>query len=261
MSEQSLGDILSGAEPEKVENAPQEESTSQEESSNQEEVSKEADKTDEAKVEESKPEDKTSEDKEETTASEPEKDPWTKTAYLDEKKKRQERDAENASLKAKLDELQSDPVQSPDIFEDQKGFEDALLNRADQIVQTKFLQMSENFLKRQYSDYDEKKAIFIDLVKESPALKDEAEKSGDPLNFLYDQATKHLEFQKMQDIDAYKAKIKAEVKAELESEMKQTKAEKEALNKQESEITPSLANAKASDKSAPEDNSLESLFG
>ena len=73
-----------------------------------------------------------------------------------------------------------------------------------------------------HDDYESQEAKFIELATENPTLRDMANKSSNPAKFAYDQAKKHQEFSKVQNIDTYKAELRAELKAEIEAEMNGT---------------------------------------
>jgi hypothetical protein len=181
------------------------------------------------------------------------KEDWTYSAYKDEKGKRQEFAKENERLKAQLAELQrggeTESQAIPDPVDDPEGFTNAVTARAESIAEGRILQMSENLLRKTYDDYDAKKEVFVKLVKDNPQLRIDAQNSGDPLGYLYDQATKYQQYQEMQDIEGYKAKLKAEVMAEIKAEQGETQR---AQADKTSNITPSLA-------TAPAANSIDSV--
>lgn len=181
------------------------------------------------------------------------KEDWTYAAYKDEKSKRQEFARENEQLKAQLAELskggEAEAKAIPDPIDDPEGFTNAVTARAESIAEGRILQMSENLLRKTYDDYDAKKEVFVKLVNDNPQLGIDAQNSGDPLGYLYDQATKYQQYQEMQDIDRYKAKLKAEIMAEIKAEQSET--QKVQADKT-SNITPSLA-------TAPAANSVDSV--
>jgi hypothetical protein len=200
----------------------------------------------------------------ETTATKEEKtetkEAWEYAAYKDEKSKRQEYARENEELKAQLAKLQprQEPEKAPDPVDDPEGFAAYIQRQADELAESRMLHFTENHMRKTHDDYDEKKAVFIELVKENPQLGEKAKATGDPLGFLYDQATKHQQYQEMQDIDGYKAKIRAEIMAEIEAEKA---GETQTIAEKTSNITPSLATATAASANEPElDDSLESMF-
>ena len=194
------------------------------------------------------------------TGEKPEKEEWTYAAYKDEKGKRQEFAKENEDLKAQLAQLQpkQEATQAPDPVDDPEGFTAYVQRQAEDLADSRMLHFTENLMKKNHDDYDEKKAVFIKLVQENPSLGDKARASGDPLGFLYDQATKHQQYQEMQDVDGYKAKIRAEVLAEIEAGKA---GEAQAKADKTSSITPSLATATAANASeALPDVNLAGMF-
>ncbi len=228
MSEElSLDEILSGESAEESQPEPEtEESTDTQEVQQPEETQEDESKQDEKEPE--KPE-------EESKQGEEPKD-WSYHAYKDEKAKRQ-------ALEKRLEELESksaqpeDKTERPSVFEDQNAFADSLKQEFKQELAQHKLQVARELMLETYNDYEANEKLFVETVaKENPILAEQARKAANPAKFVYQQAKKYKQYQEMQDVDAYKAKLKAEVLAELKSE--KSKPDKTTLT-QTTSIKPS----------------------
>lgn len=238
--EQPLDDVLNGVEPEEV---PVEEVKTE----------------DSSEVIETKPEEdpKGGEVPEETPATKDEEsEPWTKTAYLDEKRKRQ--DAQNR-VKELESQLSGKKETAPDIFEDQEQYTSYLNSQISSAVNNTKAEISEFFARRDHDDIDEKFERFKELAEQNPELKREVAASKSPWHTMRDIVIKAEEMEALKDVDSYKAKLRAEIEAELKAEIEgKATAEKEKLES----ITPSLAGARSSGTPKdPIDQSLEEILG
>lgn len=239
------------AEVEKVEQVEQVEQVAVEEPANTE---VEADsQEEEAKTEE--PTD--NEVKEETTTSE-DKDvekAWTKAMALDERRKRQDTQKEFDDYKAQMEVKAKAPA--PDVFDDQEAFTNHLHSEVDQKLMNQKVEMSRDFMLDTHSDYEDMEKAFLELAQTTPGLREQAAAHPMPAKYVYEQGKRHLQFQEMQDTGKYEAKIRAEIRAEIEAENNNTQKVKAA---KADNITPSLANARASDTSKPQEVTLDTLF-
>lgn len=201
--------------------------------------------------------DKAEETKEEGTTTskdeDVEKQDWTLAAVKDERRKRQDLEKELADLKAQ----QVEPKELPDVFDDQKAFVDSIRSEFQQELGNAKLEVARSMMMEFHDDYESMEAKFIELAKENPILRDQAMKQANPAKFAYQQAKKFEEYQKVQDVDAYKEKLRSEMRAEIEAEIKGTQQVKA---KKAENLTPSLANARASDKTVQPEVTLDQLF-
>lgn len=236
MSDISLDDVLNGVENEEI--TPQVEE-SQEAEEQQGEQGEAMTKAYDGQIEEPQT-------GETTSPQDEDKEDWQYKAYKDEKSKRQERDAKIAELEEKLSQLSQKESQIPDVLDDQEGFVNSLRNEVQQQVSAIRTDLSREFMMSIHDDYEEKEKIFIELANQTPELAAQLRNSSNPAKFAYDQAKKHEEFKEMQDVDSYKAKIRAEVEAQIKAEYEE-KAKSNA--EKTSNITPSLANARAAKES------------
>jgi hypothetical protein len=186
---------------------------------------------------------------------------WSETAYLDEKRKRQE-------LERRLQELEK-PAQKqeqdePDIFVDPKGFTDGLKNEIRQTVLQERINLSrELMLETKGDDYVQKEARFVEMVKADASLLTKMNASANPAKFAYDTATKAMEqeaklklVEEIGDPVAYREKLKAELLAELGQAQPAAAPAKPVIEKAPSLAT---ASAAASNTSVPDDD-LKSMF-
>lgn len=135
-------------------------------------------------------------------------------ALQSERQKRQqlERELENIRNTAK-------PQEKPEDAE-ARFFENPVAI-VDQRVRMAELNMSEQIARSAHQDYDEKLNVFADIVKQNPVFAQQMMQHAHPAEFAYQTAVKHLEFQKMQNPDQYKAEIKAELEKQLRAEFEQ----------------------------------------
>ncbi len=245
----SLDEVFSDKQqPEQVEKVEEEreEQSSSEQDENVEDVEVDTEKEEEA----------------ETTSTEEddEKQSWTLAAVKDERAKRQEAQKRAEELERQLEELKrgDSKRELPDVFDDQQGFVKSIRDEFTSELASAKLEMAREFMMESHPDYEEMEQKFIEIAKENPVLRSQAQKASNPAKFAYQQAKKYVEWQEMQDVDKFKEKMKAEAKAELEAELRQAKEKKAS---KVADISPSLAKARASDKEQTVDDSLESIFG
>lgn len=173
----------------------------------------------------------------------------------DERRKRQESDRRIDELEKQL-QSQLQQKEMPDVFDDQKAFVDSLRDEYKQEISKAKLELAREMMIDAHDDYLEKEELFREMAKDNPSIVAEAEKQSNPVKYLYQQAKKYEQFQQMQDVDSYKQKLMAEVRADIERELR---AEQEGKAKA-SNITPSLAKARATDGDKFQPATLESLF-
>lgn len=200
--------------------------------------------------------DKPEEPKAKESEEDIEKQEWTLAAVKDERRKRQE-------LERKLEELQKQQGEKqeelPDVFDDQKAFVDSIRQEYRQELAKTKLELAREMMMDSHDDYEAMETLFIETIaKENPVLAAEARKASNPAKFVYQNAKKYQEYKEMQDVDSMREKLRAEIRAELKAELDSAKQEKAA---KVSDIKPSLAKARASDKDTFEPESIDTLFG
>lgn len=247
--EQSLEDVLngvdSGAEAGTVESEVMASETISEAEQTVEDIKGEPEKEESSEAE--------AEEKDTKPVSENEdKEPWTKTAYLDEKRKRQE-------LERKLQEREK--PKAPDIFEDQDQYTGFVEEKINNAVGNTRAEMSEFFARREYgADVVESKfEKFQEMVDANPELRMEVAKSASPWHAMVEKVNAAEKMEKLKDIDKYEAEVRADIEAKVRAEL-------EAEHKKESDklegLTPSLAGKRSvGDKDPVGDVSLEDILG
>lgn len=154
----------------------------------------------------------------EKVAAEPEeaKEPdesWTKTAVLDERKKRQALEQELASLKAGKGE-NIEPQERPDVFDDPEAAFKHTESAIDRKLLDQKISMSVEMVKAAHDDYDELESEFIDIVKDSPDLIQKMNSHPMPAKFVRETALRVRNLKEVDNVPVYQDKI-AKLEAEL----------------------------------------------
>lgn len=160
----------------------------------------------------------------------------------------QEERAKRQVLEQRLAALEASKPKEPEktFWDDPEG---ALARQRDEtrqeITRTR-LQMAESFARRQHTDFDEKVAVFAQLVHQNPTLAQQWLAAPDPAEYAYALGKNHMELQAVGGMDEMRAKIERDtatrVRAEVEAEIK---AKAEALAKDRAELPPSLSAARS----------------
>lgn len=176
---------------------------------------------------------------------------WTKSAYLDEKRKRQE-------LEEKLAALEKPRAKDDvDLFADPEGFKQSLREEMKQEAYSIRSGISREILMENKTDYLEKEAKFLEMAKADPSLAQKVMAHANPAKFAYETAAKQMQLDEIGDPVAYREKLKAEILAELKGS--EEKPDKPA--KQTTERPPSLATASAAGSNTVQPKkTLEELF-
>lgn len=174
---------------------------------------------------------------EQSTSTEDE--PWTKTAYLSEKQKRQERDARIAELEKQLAERNQES-EKPSWFDDPDAAAATLAHQQQQAIFQAKAEMGRELMMDRHEDFSEMEKKFFEMANENPQLGVELTKASNPARFAYETAKKAAKYESLQDVDAYEAKIRSEIEAKVRAEY-EAGAKKQDAKK--AAITPSLATA------------------
>lgn len=187
--------------------------------------------------------------------AEPKEEEWTKTAVLDERRKRQ-------ALERQIEELKQSsqkPAERPDLIEDPDGAYNHIEGAISKALRDQAIAMSTAMMKREHGDYDEMESIFLDLAKENSSLIQEMSQHSLPALFAYETAKKHVEFEKMKDVDSYREKIREEERQKLLAEMEKESGARKAKS---DSITPSLVDrGSASTNQAVVEEGLSEILG
>jgi len=166
--------------------------------------------------------------------------PREKAAFAkaaDETRKRQ-------ALERQIQELQQKKEEKP-FFEDPEGAISRLKQDFESkqnfaVLSTK-VQTSEAIARSRYQDYDEKFAIFNQMVNDAPHLADQAWATSDPAEFAYKTAKMHKDLQDAGGMEQLRGKMEAEMKAKIKAELEaEYKKREEDLKKQRDELPGSL---------------------
>lgn len=126
----------------------------------------------------------------------------------------------------------------PSIFEDEQGALDAIQRSSQEGLAALRLEMSQELMRSQKTDYDEKEQAFIALANDNKQLYQEMYASKNPARFVYETAEKHAQLKELENVDDYRAKIRAEVEQELRKEIE---GEQKTQKAKTDNITQSLA--------------------
>lgn len=178
---------------------------------------------------------------------------WTKAAYLDEKRKRQENEQQLAQLRAELDALKNPPEMEELDYSKPEQVASAIQGRAELIATQKVVNLSRAMVKKQHEDYDAMETVFANAAKQDPSLVNQMIAHENPAEFAYKTGKKLSLMQEMgDDPDAYIAKKVAEaVAAKSEPEPPKPKPKKK----------PSLAKTPSVSGSSASGDSLEDILG
>lgn len=144
-------------------------------------------------------------------------------ALQEERRKRQELEARLAEYEARLNQQPQQPP--PSLWDDEQGWQQhfggQVVNEAvQQATLNARLDMSEMMVRQTHPDFEDKKAAFIDLMRETPGLQQKALADPHPWNFAYNYVANH---QRMQELSAtnvsdLEAKLREKIRADLEAE-------------------------------------------
>lgn len=145
-------------------------------------------------------------------------------ATLAERQKRQAAEARIAALEAQLQQLSNPPPPPADMFENPEGWQDQFGNRVTQAAVSQSsinakLETSEMLARDKFDDFDDMKALFMELAAENPTLAQQALADAHPWRKAYSLAKNHTKMQALGAIDVteLEAKLRAEIEAELKA--------------------------------------------
>jgi phage terminase small subunit len=105
---------------------------------------------------------------------------------LEERRKRQALEAELKAIKENQNTQKAEPEPEDNSDDGEVNIDDPVKSRRN---------ISVNIMKTVKPDYEEKEAIFLQLVEKNPSLIRDMDASGNPALFAYEKATEHLQFQ------------------------------------------------------------------
>lgn len=152
--------------------------------------------------------------------------PLEHPALLGERRRRQEAERRAQELEAALARYQPQPQAQPqpqgipDQFEDPEGYNAWVINQAaavaEQRMQQRLIDASEQIARSKYADFDDKLGKFAELAQANPLLVQQMAMAPDPAGFAYDFARKAMAVEQYGtvDVEALKAKLREEIMAE-----------------------------------------------
>jgi len=150
-------------------------------------------------------------------------------ALQEERRKRQELEARLAEYEARLNQQTQQPP--PTIWEDEQGWQQhfggQVVNEAVQAATMNArLDMSEMMVRQAHPDFEDKKAAFLELMRETPGLQQKALADPHPWQFAYNYVANH---QRMQELSAtnvaeLEARLREQIRAELAAQAKPEEA-------------------------------------
>lgn len=123
----------------------------------------------------------------------------------------------------------------------------------EQRMSAQAINISREFAKQQFADYEEMEELFADEAERNPALIQELRNHPAPALFAY-QTAKHLKTVREAQDGSLEARIRAEVEAKV-------RAEYEAKQKPATQVPPDLAGARSvPGNDSPPDESIDSIL-
>lgn len=201
------------------------EETEQQETDSQEESKEPTDSKSDEEVEEPKELEGENQESDEPPASTDDKDTksepeesWTRTAVLDERRKRQDLEKKIQELEAKVNQPAPEQKQEeeiiPDPIDDPVGYKNYVKDSLKQEMFLERVNETKAEMQAKHEDYPEMEKKFIELSNDNPALAQKLKQASNPAKFAYDTAKKHLDSQKYSDPN-YLANLKEEMKKEI----------------------------------------------
>jgi len=164
---------------------------------------------------------------------------WEYAAYKDERQKRQELEKQIAANNQQMQQMmmqmqqgaQPQPQQSPDFYSDPEKYIQSLTQSNQKQMQDALFAQSEEMMRIQFPDYDEKREQFLTLVQNDPSLRDAALNHPAPATFIYNTVKQHEQQQKLSeigDVEKWREEERKRIREEIEAEAK--KRGQEILN-------------------------------
>ncbi len=180
-----------------------------------------------------------------TPEAEPEPQAIPFKALKDERAKRQQLEAENAQLRAQIQQPQQPQYQPqpqfqpeadevPDPVVDPAGYADWVESRALARINTQRVAQSAQAARGRYQDFDQAVQAFQQMAQVNPMLEQMMLQQPDPAEWAYRTAKTHMEVAQYGGLDAA---VEARVQAALAAEMEKLKAQAAA----KPAVPPSLA--------------------
>jgi len=163
-----------------------------------------------------------------------------------------------AAERRKRQDMQKDEPKE-DFWTDPDKSLNAMETRLSDRYDDKFINLSEDFARKTYDDYDAKMEVFGKLTQNDPSLVAKMRANSNPAEFAYNEADKHQKLAEFGDLDSYADKIRAEERVKFNSLLEERVSEEITKRK----LPGSLANTRAAggNTTVNVNDSLESILG
>lgn len=163
-------------------------------------------------------------------------------AAQEERGKRQELERRLAAMEA------TKATEPPKQFwDDPEGAIKAQQAQMQQIATDARIQTAEMISRQAHPDFEEKLAIFAQIVQSAPHVASQAMQQPNPAEFAYQLAKNHMQIQEAGNIDQLRAKIEKETEARVRTQIEaELKAKADALARERAALPPSLSDARSS---------------
>jgi hypothetical protein len=159
---------------------------------------------------------------------------------------------QNRTLKA-----EKEPEEKTNIWEDPEKRLGELSSEFDQKLQSTRIAMSENYARRTYDDYDAKLDVFMDMVDKSPLLATQMNAAQDPATFAYNAASEKMILDKVGNVTEFESAVQKS--ADEKAEAKYKKLYEEQLGQS---LPTSLADTRAAaDNTSVVNETLDDVIG
>lgn len=184
------------------------------------------------------------------------------SALKAERAKRQDLERQLNELKSQFEKPQ-EPETAPDAIDDPEGFHKHIAQQIEQESLKNRITMSQELMRSQHADYDEKEAKFLELAQSDQSLIVQMKSHAMPAKFVMDTVNKHERFSKFDSFDdALKAEVE-KTKSDIEKQVEERlRAEYEAKLKKAQGLPPSGAGgSQESDNTTIQNMSLGDILG
>lgn len=164
-------------------------------------------------------------------------------AATDERRKRQE-------LEARLAALEKPKEEPKQFWDDPEAALNDIKKEISSVALNTRLNTAETIARSKYQDFDEKVAVFAEIMQQNPSIHSQWLNSPDPAEFAYKLAKNHQDIQQLGSIDAMRqkieqdteARVRAKIEAEYKAKMEEDAKTRAALPRSLSDVRGTQAN-------------------
>lgn len=155
-------------------------------------------------------------------------------AIIDERRRRQQAEQENATLRQQLQKPKTDIFENPD-----EAINERLREHLDPLT-NQILELKVALAKTQMPDFDDAALAFFQVAQHDPIMRHQADTAPDQLQFIYREGKRLKELGDVGgDIMKYREKVTAESRAEIakrDEQIKALTAQLDAVQKAQAEL-------------------------